>query len=328
MAVIAYRPSPTTDLPMAAGAGAEADIEAAKRRASVCAVDQHIVGVRTGAAASRPRRAVRDRRRRRQDGLVVGIGSGSTIVHAVNRLGARRGRGGEQRMRPAASPTGPCAAAAERVRSERLRIVCIPSSFQAQQLLVEAELPTSSLTVHPRIHVAIDGADEVDMHLNCIKGGGGCQLQEKLVAFNADKFVVVADYRKYSRVLGEQWRRGLPVEVVPMAFRPVMAQLESVGRALGLAPCKAVLRVSGGKAGPVVTDNGNFIIDVDYGLIAHPAELNTRLLALPGVVETGLFVGMVHQAYFGMADGSVLLRTRGDRAGHGGSATATDPGAA
>lgn len=106
------------------------------------------------------------------------------------------------------------------------------------------------------IDVTIDGADEVDAQLNCIKGGGACQLQEKIVAYAAKKFVVIADYRKESAQLGEQWVQGVPVEVIPMAYVPLMNSL----REMGGAP---VLRMAKQKAGPVVTDNGNFVLDVN-----------------------------------------------------------------
>lgn len=110
------------------------------------------------------------------------------------------------------------------------------------------------------IDVTIDGADEVDTQLNCIKGGGACQLQEKIVAYAAKKFVVIADYRKESTQLGEQWVQGVPVEVIPMAYVPLMNKL----REMGGAP---VLRMAKAKAGPVVTDNGNFVLDVNVSRV-------------------------------------------------------------
>ena len=147
-------------------------------------------------------------------------GSGSTVIFCVDRL-------------------------AQRVKQENLSIVaCIPTSFQSKQLIIEAGLPLVSffpglpplhsqaqlahysqqadLNQHPIIDVAFDGADEVDSSLNCIKGGGACQLQEKLVAAAAKKFVVVADYRKDAEVLGTQWKAGVPLEVIPMAYVPIM----------------------------------------------------------------------------------------------------------
>jgi len=141
----------------------------------------------------------------------------------------------------------------------------------------------------------------VDKHLNCIKGGGGCQTQEKIVASCSKQFVVVADYRKDSSILGEQWKKGVPIEVFPFVYVPLMKKFEKLGG-------KPKLRMAVNKAGPVITDNGNFVIDVDFGLIQNAAELNFKLRSIPGVVETGLFVGMVTKAYFGNKDGSIKSR--------------------
>ncbi|KAM9143582.1 ribose-5-phosphate isomerase isoform 1-T1 [Pangshura tecta] len=135
-----------------------------------------------------------------QNNQVLGIGSGSTIVPVVLRL-------------------------AERVKQENLNIVCIPTSFQARQLILQNGLSLSDLDRHPELDVAIDGADEVDSDLSLIKGGGGCLTQEKIVAGYAKCFVVVADYRKNSKNLGEQWKKGIPIEVIPMAYVPVTRAL-------------------------------------------------------------------------------------------------------
>ena len=153
-----------------------------------------------------------------KNGQVVGVGSGSTIAHAVVRLG-------------------------ERVKNEGLSIVCVPTSFQSKQLIAEHGLTLGDLEHYPKLDVAIDGADEVDATLNCIKGGGGCQTQEKIVASCADTFIICADYRKDSSVLGQQWKKGVPVEVVPMAYRPILEKM----KALGGSP---VLRMATSKAGP------------------------------------------------------------------------------
>lgn len=210
------------------------------------------------------------------DTKVVGIGSGSTVVFAVDRL-------------------------AERVKTEGLNIVCIPTSFQARQLIVENKLTLGDLDRFPRIDCAIDGADEVDENKVLIKGGGGCLLQEKIIASCADKFVIIADYTKNSVKLGEQYKKGIPIEVVPLGYVPIKAKIES------LFGGQAKLRMAVSKAGPCVTDNGNFILDwqFDASKIFDWNRINTELLQIAGVVETGLFVGMATKAYFGMSDGSV-----------------------
>ncbi|XP_064382347.1 ribose-5-phosphate isomerase-like [Halichondria panicea] len=210
-----------------------------------------------------------------QDNQRLGIGSGSTIVFAVERL-------------------------AERVKQEKLSVICVPTSFQARQLIIDNGLTLGDLETVPELDIAIDGADEVDKNLNCIKGGGGCQTQEKVVAASAKTFVVICDYSKQSSFLGEKWNRGLPIEVVPFAYKPVKIKLEKMGGT-------AEIRMAKQKAGPVVTDNGNLILDwkfvaakeTDWSLVAR------NLSQIPGIVETGLFLNMASRVYYGNADGSV-----------------------
>uniref|UniRef100_A0A4W4H4D2 Ribose-5-phosphate isomerase n=1 Tax=Electrophorus electricus TaxID=8005 RepID=A0A4W4H4D2_ELEEL len=212
-----------------------------------------------------------------QHNHVVGVGSGSTIVYAVDRL-------------------------AERVRQEKLNIVCIPTSFQARQLVLQNGLCLSDLDRYPELDVVIDGADEVDASLTLIKGGGGCLTQEKIVAGCAKQFIVIADYRKDSKMLGQQWKKGVPVEVIPMAHVPVS---RAIVRRFG---GEVVLRMAVSKAGPVVTDNSNFILDWKFECAQNWKEVNTAIKMIPGVVETGLFVDMAKRVYFGMQDGSVKTR--------------------
>uniref|UniRef100_A0A8C8GCE7 ribose-5-phosphate isomerase n=1 Tax=Oncorhynchus tshawytscha TaxID=74940 RepID=A0A8C8GCE7_ONCTS len=235
--------------------------EEAKKLAGYAAVDNHV-----------------------QNNQVVGVGSGSTIVYAVDRL-------------------------AERVRQEKLNIVCVPTSFQARQLILQHGLTLSDLDRHPELDVAIDGADEVDAALTLIKGGGslspahrGCLTQEKIVAGCAKHFIVIADFRKDSSVLGQQWKKGVPIEVIPMAYVPVS---RTIAKRFG---GEAVLRMAVSKAGPVVTDNSNFILDWKFEHAQNWKEVNTAIKMIPGVVETGLFVGMAERVYFGMEDGSVRVR--------------------
>jgi len=229
-------------------------IEKSKRLAAYAAVDEFV-----------------------KDGMVVGVGSGSTVVYAVERI-------------------------VERVKTEGLKLRCIPSSFQAEQLIREGGLQLESLQNETKIDVCIDGADEVDEHLNLIKGGGGCHVQEKIIASCASKLVIIADYRKASKTLGTAWRKGVPLEVIPCALNSVMQKLTAMGG-------KPVLRMGGSsKAGPAVSDNGNLLVDVDFGAIAEPAALHSKLLHIPGVVDSGIFAGMACKAFFGQADGTVTTR--------------------
>ncbi|KAM3821891.1 ribose-5-phosphate isomerase isoform 1-T1 [Vipera latastei] len=214
-----------------------------------------------------------------QTNHVLGIGSGSTIVHAVHKL-------------------------AERVKKENLNIVCIPTSFQARQLILQNGLTLSDLDRHPELNVAIDGADEVDSDLSLIKGGGGCLTQEKIVAGCAKSFIVIADYRKRSKNLGEQWKKGIPIEVIPMAYVPIIKLLTNKFGGV------TELRMAVNKAGPVVTDNGNFLLDWKFDKVHNWNEMNIAIKMIPGVVETGLFINMAERVYFGMEDGSVIVHEK------------------
>eukprot|EP00823_Brevimastigomonas_motovehiculus_P007857 TRINITY_DN705_c0_g1_i1.p1 TRINITY_DN705_c0_g1~~TRINITY_DN705_c0_g1_i1.p1 ORF type:complete len:252 (+),score=56.02 TRINITY_DN705_c0_g1_i1:57-812(+) len=215
------------------------------------------------------------------DKQIIGIGSGSTVVYVVQRL-------------------------AERVKEEKLSIICLPTSFQAKQLIMENKLTLGELNQYPELDITIDGADEVDDNLNLIKGGGGCQLGEKLLAYNSKKMIVVADYRKHSKLLSTSWKKGIPLEVLSTAYVPVLKRLSQLGGKPSLRICGA----SGCKAGPVVTDQGNFIIDVDFGPLSDPVTLDKQLHSIPGIVETGLFIGLAVKAFFGQKDGSVSALVR------------------
>lgn len=220
----------------------------------------------------------------------IGIGSGSTIVYSVERL-------------------------SQLIQSGDLNnIKCVPTSFQARQLIIENGLDLSSLETCPHLDVAIDGADEADLDLTLIKGGGGCLAQEKVVAANADVFVVIADDRKMSQSLGSSWKY-VPIEVLPLAYKPLQLTIQKQFGG------KAQLRMAKAKAGPVVTDNGNLLLDWTFDLahlrsIVKAADsdkqlwqkVNSDLCCLAGVVDTGLFVGMATTAYFGKQDGSVTTQ--------------------
>lgn len=218
-----------------------------------------------------------------EDTKIVGIGSGTTIVYAVERL-------------------------AERVWKEGALadMVCVPSSFQARQLILNHNLNLGDLDRNPKIDVYLDGADEVDSKMVLIKGGGGCLMQEKIVASCAKNTIIMGDYTKKSLRLGEQWCKGIPLEVIPMAHVPVKLKIEA------LYGGEASLRLALKKAGPIVTDNGNFLLD--WKFVAKREydwdEVNRTLSMIPGVMETGLFVDMATKCYFGMADGSVTAQSK------------------
>lgn len=204
---------------------------------------------------------------------VIGIGSGSTVVYVAERIGQLPNKDD---------------------------FVCISTGFQSKQLIIDNGLKLGQIEQHPSIDIAFDGADEVDPQLNLIKGGGACLFQEKLVASASDKLVIVADFRKQSKHLGQNWRQGVPIEVVPIAFTKLINDLKKLG-------AKSVDLRQGGKAkaGPVITDNNNFILDADFGIIEDPKSLHLQLKQLVGVVDTGLFTGITEKVYFGEESGEV-----------------------
>ncbi|OCH92432.1 ribose 5-phosphate isomerase [Obba rivulosa] len=218
---------------------------------------------------------------------VIGIGSGSTVPFVVERIVSQ----------------------GKAVNKDR---VFIPTGFQSKELIVNAKLLLGDVDQYPVIDVTIDGADEVDHDLNAIKGGGACHLREKVLAEAADTFVIVADYRKNSEVLGTNWTQGVPIEVAPFAYAKVLQNLHLIG-----SP-KATLRMAKAKAGPVVSDNGNFIIDAPFPreMMQDPYTLLTRIKMLTGVVEVGLFCHMAKAAYFGNEDGSVLIKWHDGKTEH------------
>ena len=202
-----------------------------------------------------------------QSGMVVGLGSGSTAALMIQALGAKLQRG------------------------ELTDIVGVTTSFQGEVLAAELGIPLQSLNAVDRIDLAIDGADEVDPAFQLIKGGGACHVQEKLVAVRARRFVVVVDATK----LVERLNLGflLPVEVLPGAWRQVQGQLKEMGG-------DAALRMAVRKAGPVVTDQGNLVLDVKFsGGISDPERLEKEINNLPGVLENGLFVNLADQVLVG-----------------------------
>ncbi|KAL6727654.1 hypothetical protein Aduo_009512 [Ancylostoma duodenale] len=209
-------------------------------------------------------------------GCRLGVGSGSTVKYLVEYLEAS-------------------------VKSGKLQnITCVPTSFLTKKWLLDAGLPVTDLDGTPELDVCIDGADEVDAHFTCIKGGGGCLAREKIVQNAAKKFFVIADSSKESVNLGEHYNH-IPIEVLPFAASSVM---RSLPRTEGGT---VQLRMATKKCGPVITDNNNYIIDwaFEKNKPRDWKEIQLRLANTPGIVETGLFIGVVDKVYFAYPDGSV-----------------------
>lgn len=188
-----------------------------------------------------------------EDGMVVGLGTGSTVFFAMERLGMR-------------------------IAGEGLSIAGVPTSYQAAVRAHRYGIPLTSLDEHPEIDIAIDGADQVDPDLCLIKGRGAALLREKCVADASRKVLIVVDPTKMVDTLSAP----VPVEVLPFASAGVIRRLALLG-------AEPVLRDGVKKDGPVVTDNGNFIVDCDFGAIKSPRVLEREIAAIPGALECGLF---------------------------------------
>lgn len=204
------------------------------------------------------------------DGSTVGLGTGSTVVFVLERLAERMAGG--------------------------LRLRGVATSTDTETRARRLGLPLTSLDEVDRLRLTIDGADEIDVHKNMIKGGGGALLREKIVAAASDELVVVVSDNKCVDRLGSF---GVPVEVLRFGHRQTLAAI----RQLGGSP---TLRLRDGE--PFVSDNGHWIVDCAFGPIADPGALERALDEIPGVVESGLFVGRAGRVFVGGRDGGFVLR--------------------
>ena len=191
-----------------------------------------------------------------RDGMTVGLGTGTTVAHTIRKLAEVAGEHG-------------------------WRILGVPTSAATAKLAKAIGIPLISLEDVDGLDLAIDGADEVDPELNLIKGGGGAHFREKVVARAAAKVVIVVDESKLVPALGT--RAPVPVEVHPFGWKQTKAALEGLW-------CTATLRTAGDM--PILTDNGNYLIDCKFGPIPKPGKLEREINNVPGVLENGLFVGL------------------------------------
>jgi ribose 5-phosphate isomerase A len=202
--------------------------------------------------------------------MIVGLGTGSTVFHAIHKLGEMVQQG--------------------------LKIRTVSSSVQSEKIAKELNIPSVDFADIDHIDLYIDGADEVDEHHNLIKGGGGALLREKILAFNSLRYLVVVDETKLVTNLG---KFPLPVEVVPFALPLTLSHIRLLG-------AEVEIRRKDGK--DFVTDNGNLIADCRFGSIKEPVLLNQKLHDIPGVVETGLFLrSLVSDVVAGYLDGTVRI---------------------
>jgi ribose 5-phosphate isomerase A len=205
------------------------------------------------------------------DGDIVGLGTGSTAYFAVVALG-------------------------ERVKAG-LKMVGIPTSVATADLAKKVGVPLTTLDDHPEIDITIDGADEIDPHLNLIKGGGGALLREKIIASASKRMVVISDSSKLVPVLG---KFPLPVEIVAFARTVVENKIKSLG-----ATVKLRTKPDGAA---YLTDNGNPILDCTFGKLPDPAAIARTLSDTPGIVEHGLFIGLASMALIGKGNSVEELR--------------------
>src|ERR1700726_3748259 len=214
-----------------------------------------------------------------QDGMELGLGTGSTAKHFVELLGMR-------------------------VR-DGLDVIGVPTSETTRADAIRCGIRLTTLDDIDRLDLTVDGADEIDSGLNLIKGGGGALLREKIVAAASDRMIVIADDTKWVEVLG---RFPLPVEVIPFGLT---ATLRAIGNAFAESGNSGQMGVRNGKDGPVFfTDSGHWIVDAHLGRITEAPRLAGLLTAIPGVVEHGLFIGLASTAMLASPQGIRVVERR------------------
>ncbi len=216
------------------------------------------------------RRAGEEAARHIEDGMVIGLGTGSTTAYAISAIG-------------------------KRIRKEHLRIRGIPTSSSAEIEARKHGIPLCSFDdIHQCIDIAFDGADEVSPDLNLIKGRGAAHSCEKLVASQADRFIVLVDPSKLVKKLGT--KSPVPIEVIPRAAPVILRSLKAMNAV-------ASIRMGERKDGPVVTDQGFWVIDAEFSPISQPKKLSHKLLEMPGVLDHGLFIDLVTEVIIGSEAG-------------------------
>ena len=204
-----------------------------------------------------------------EDDMIIGLGTGSTTSYFIEFLGRK-------------------------LREEGLEVYGIPTSHQSRLLAIKYGVPVLSLDEAGAIDIAVDGADEVDPNLNLIKGRGAALTMEKIIEYRAGTFIVLVDESKLVDRLGE--KMPVPIEVIPAAWKAIAEELEVFN-------ARAELRMATRKDGPVITDNGNFILDAKFERIDDPLDMEIELNTIPGVVENGIFADIADVVLVGTPSG-------------------------
>lgn len=207
-----------------------------------------------------------------KDGQIIGLGTGSTTHYFIEKVGIR-------------------------MKEEGIEVMGVPTSYQSILLAKDWKIPVTTLEEHD-VDIAVDGADEIDPKFNLIKGGGAAHTLEKIVDYSADKLIIIADDSKLVDTLG---KFPVPLEIISESKKPVFSALKDMG-------ANPKIRMARYKDGPVISDNGNFIVDADFSKIDNPIQLEKDLNSIPGVVENGIFSQMVDQVMIGTSEGLKILK--------------------
>jgi ribose 5-phosphate isomerase A len=206
-----------------------------------------------------------------KEGMVIGLGTGSAAELVIRNIG-------------------------KRIKEEGMKVVGVPTSLRTEAIAIECCVPLTTLSEHPSLDIGIDGADQVDAHINLLKGGWGSHTREKIVSYAAKKFIICVESDKVAELLN----MPVPIEVIPYAVRVVEKQVKELGGT-------PVLRLDGSRGGYFITEHGNLVIDADFGVIQNPKELNTALYSIVGSVEHGIFTNAT-EVYVGNEKGVKILR--------------------
>jgi ribose 5-phosphate isomerase A len=206
-----------------------------------------------------------------KEGMVIGLGTGSAAELVIRNIG-------------------------KRIKEEGMKVVGVPTSLRTEAIAIECCVPLTTLSEHSSLDIGIDGADQVDAHINLLKGGWGSHTREKIVSYAAKKFIICVESDKVAELLN----MPVPIEVIPYAVRVVEKQVKELGGT-------PVLRLDGSRGGYFITEHGNLVIDADFGVIQNPKELNTALYSIVGSVEHGIFTNAT-EVYVGNEKGVKILR--------------------